>query len=113
MARWLRHNIEDVDGTLALSHAAYRQRQALQAAIGFDEAGPMAGLGLGWVSVASQGIQSALLEKNGGGVGFVSYIAFAPGRNVGVFVAVNRVDFAMFYSLTEAANALIATLVTR
>jgi D-alanyl-D-alanine-carboxypeptidase/D-alanyl-D-alanine-endopeptidase len=47
MARWLRHNIEDVDGTLALSHAIYRQRQALQEAIGFDEAGPMAGLGLG------------------------------------------------------------------
>ena len=49
MARWLRHNIEDTDGTLALSHAVYRQRQGLPAAIGFDEAGPMAGLGLGWV----------------------------------------------------------------
>ncbi len=53
------------------------------------------------------------LEKTGGGVGFMSYIAFAPGRNVGVFLAVNRVDFAMFSGLTEAANALIASLVTR
>ena len=113
MALWLRHNIEDADGTLALSHAIYRQRQALQAAIGFDEAGPMAGLGLGWVSVAAHGIQPALLAKSGGGVGFMSYIAFAPGRDTGVFVAVNRVDFAMFSGLTEAANALIATLVTR
>jgi serine-type D-Ala-D-Ala carboxypeptidase/endopeptidase len=113
MARWLRHNIEDTDGTLALSHAIYRQRQALPAAIGFDEAGPMAGLGLGWVTVAAQGIHPALVAKSGGGAGFMSYIAFAPGRNTGVFVAVNRVDFAMFSGLTETANALIANLVTR
>ncbi|WP_036260167.1 D-alanyl-D-alanine-carboxypeptidase/endopeptidase AmpH [Methylocapsa aurea] len=113
MARWLRHNIQDADGALALSHAVYRQRQALQAAIGFDEAGPMAGLGLGWVIVAGRSIHPTLVAKSGGGVGFMSYIAFAPGRNVGLFVAVNRVDFAMFSRLTDAANALIATLVTR
>ena len=52
----------------------------------------MAGLGLGWVSVAAQGIHPALLAKSGGGAGFMSYIAFAPGRDTGVFVAVNRVD---------------------
>jgi len=39
MARWLRHNIKEADGALALSHAVYRQRQALSAAIGFDKAG--------------------------------------------------------------------------
>jgi len=100
MARWLRHNIEDADGTLALSHAIYRQRQELQAAIGFDEADPMAGLGLGWVTVAAHGIHPALLAKSGGGAGFMSYIAFAPGRNVGLFVAVSRADFAMFSGLT-------------
>ncbi len=113
MARWLRHNIEDANGMLALSHAVYRQRQALPAAIGFDEAGPMAGLGLGWVTVTAQGIHPALIAKSGGGAGFMSYIAFAPGRNVGLFVAVSRVDFAMFFALTEAANAVIANLVTR
>jgi D-alanyl-D-alanine-carboxypeptidase/D-alanyl-D-alanine-endopeptidase len=43
----------------------------------------------------------------------MSYIAFAPGREVGLFVAVNRADFAMFFGLTEAANALIANLVIR
>jgi hypothetical protein len=98
---------------LALSHAIYRQRQSLQAAIGFDEAGPMAGLGLGWMSVAASGIHPMLLAKSGGGVGFMSYIAFVPGRNAGLFVAVNRVDFAMFSGLTQAANALIANLITR
>ena len=37
----------------------------------------------------------------------MSYIAFAPGRNVGMFVAVSRVDFGMFSGLTETANTLI------
>ena len=100
MARWLRHNIEDPDGILVLSHAVYRLRQSLPAAIGFDEAGPMAGLGLGWVIVASEGIRPTLVAKSGGGVGFMSYIAFAPGRDVGLFVAVNRVDFADVLRLT-------------
>lgn len=113
MARWLRHNIEDANGTLVLSHAVYRPRQAQSAAIGFDEAGPMAGLGLGWVTVAGKGIHPMLVAKSGGGVGFMGYVAFAPGRNVGVFVAVNRLDFAMFACLTDAANAMIANLVTR
>ena len=113
MALWLRHNIADKDGALTLTHAVYRPRQSLKAALGFDETGPMAGLGLGWVAVAADGIQPMLLVKSGGGAGFMSYIAFAPGRDVGVFLAVNRVDFPMFMSMTKEANAIIATLVTR
>lgn len=113
MVRWLRHTMADPDGTLALSHAAYYPRQALLAAIGFDEAGPMQGIGLGWVTVAAEGIRPTLIAKSGGGAGFMSYVAFVPGRDVGLFVAVNRVDFAMFHTLTSEANALISNLVTR
>ena len=43
----------------------------------------------------------------------MTYIAFAPGKDVGVFVAVSRLDFAMFYALTTSANNLIGNLVTR
>jgi D-alanyl-D-alanine-carboxypeptidase/D-alanyl-D-alanine-endopeptidase len=113
MARWLRHNLADANGVLALSHAAYRPRQSMPAAIGFDEASPMAGLGLGWVTVAAQGVQPMLVVKSGGGAGFMSYLAFAPGRSVGVFVAVNRVDIPMFFGLAGAVNKLIASLATR
>jgi D-alanyl-D-alanine-carboxypeptidase/D-alanyl-D-alanine-endopeptidase len=113
MARWLRHNLADASGPLALSHATYRYRQSMPAAIGFDEAAPMAGLGLGWIMIAAQGIQPMLIAKSGGGAGFMSYIAFAPGRGAGVFVAVSRVDFPMFLALEGAANQLIATLATR
>ena len=85
----------------------------MPAVIGLDEAAPMAGLGLGWVFVAAEGTEPAMLVKSGGGAGFMSYIAFAPGRDVGVFVAVNRVDFPMFFGLTEAVHKLIASLATR
>ncbi len=112
MAVWLRHNLAHND-TLAMSHAVYLQRQNLSAAIGFDEGKPMSGLGLGWVYLAANGAQPALLTKSGGGVGFMSYLAFAPGRNVGVLVVVNRTDFGIFAPLVGAANSLIAALVTR
>jgi serine-type D-Ala-D-Ala carboxypeptidase/endopeptidase len=116
MARWLHHNLEDPDETLAISHAAYLQRQGLKAAIGFDEGGAgasMSALGLGWVIVAGHGAQPTLLTKSGGGVGFMSYVALAPGRDVGLFVAVNRTDFAMFLGLAGTANMLVSSLVTR
>jgi D-alanyl-D-alanine-carboxypeptidase/D-alanyl-D-alanine-endopeptidase len=112
MAVWLRHNLTPND-TLAMSHAVYLQRQSLSAAIGFDEGAPMSGLGLGWVYLAASGAQPALLTKSGGGVGFMSYMAFAPGRNAGVLVTVNRTDFGIFAPLVGAANSLIAALATR
>jgi serine-type D-Ala-D-Ala carboxypeptidase/endopeptidase len=54
-----------------------------------------------------------IMQKSGGGGGFMSYIAFVPGRDVGIFVGVNRVDSTMFLSLTMAANELLASLVPR
>jgi serine-type D-Ala-D-Ala carboxypeptidase/endopeptidase len=113
MALWLRHNVREANDVLALSHAVYRPRQSMPAAVGFGEASPIAGLGLGWVSVAAQGIEPMLLVKSGGGPGFMSYIAFAPGRNAGMFVAVNRLDYSTFPALTDGANKLLASLVTR
>jgi serine-type D-Ala-D-Ala carboxypeptidase/endopeptidase len=117
MAKWLRHNLATSDPAtwpvLALAHAVYLPRQAMTAAIGFDEAGPMAGIGLGWIIMAAQGHLPMIVQKTGGVPGFMTYIAFAPGKDVGAFVAVTRVDFAMFPGLTAAVNALIANLVTR
>jgi serine-type D-Ala-D-Ala carboxypeptidase/endopeptidase len=112
MARWLRHNLA-LDDALVLSQAVYWQRQALAAAIGFDEAGPMSGLAMGWVLLAGDRAQPTLLAKTGGGAGFMSYIAFAPGRGAGVFVVINRTDFGVFKNLVGAVHNLIGTLVTR
>lgn len=43
----------------------------------------------------------------------MSYVVFAPGRQTGVFLVVNKLDFAMFDGLAEGANALVSTLATR
>jgi serine-type D-Ala-D-Ala carboxypeptidase/endopeptidase len=53
-----------------------------------------------------------IMQKSGGG-GFMSYIVFVPGRDVGIFVGVNRADFTMFFGLTMAANELLASLAPR
>jgi D-alanyl-D-alanine-carboxypeptidase/D-alanyl-D-alanine-endopeptidase len=113
MIRWLRHELQDRSPVLTLSHAVYRMRQTMPAAIGFAEAGPLAGLALAWVMQAPSGVQPMILEKSGGGGGFMTYVAFAPGRDAAVFVAVNRVNFAMFMGLASAANQVLDNLVTR
>jgi D-alanyl-D-alanine-carboxypeptidase/D-alanyl-D-alanine-endopeptidase len=113
MLRWLQRHMRDPEGVLALSHAVYRQRQAIPTAIGFDEAAPMSGLGLGWVTSEAAGTRPLLVAKSGAGVGFMSYVVFAPGRDVGVFVVMNRLDFAPFAGLVAGANDLVASMATR
>lgn len=113
MVLWLRHLLAGATPALAIDEAVYRMRQAMPAAIGFDEAGPMAGLGLAWVMQVAHGPAPMVLEKSGGGGGFMSYVAFAPGRGAGVFVAVDRVDFGMFAGMVGGANQILANLVTR
>jgi D-alanyl-D-alanine-carboxypeptidase/D-alanyl-D-alanine-endopeptidase len=54
-----------------------------------------------------------IVQKAGAGAGFMTYIAFAPGRDVGIFWAMNREDFNMGSALAVATNELIANLVTR
>jgi D-alanyl-D-alanine-carboxypeptidase/D-alanyl-D-alanine-endopeptidase len=114
MVLWLRHNLARTDPAvwpaLALSHAPYLERGTLDAAIGFDEAGTTDGIALAWLLMLAADHRPTILQKSGGLAGFMSYVAFAPGRDVGVFVAVNKIDFGMFAGLTEGANELVASL---
>jgi D-alanyl-D-alanine-carboxypeptidase/D-alanyl-D-alanine-endopeptidase len=114
MVLWLRHNLSRRDPavwpTLALSHAPYLQRGTLDAAIGFDEAGTMDGIALAWLVELAADRRPMILEKSGGLAGFMTYTVFAPSHGVGVFVAVNKIDFGMFAGITEGANDLIASL---
>jgi D-alanyl-D-alanine-carboxypeptidase/D-alanyl-D-alanine-endopeptidase len=114
MVLWLRHNLARRDPAawpgLALSHAIYLERSTLDAAIGFDEAGTMDGIALAWLVEEPTDHRPLILQKTGGLAGFMSYTAFAPSRGVGVFIAVNKIDFGMFAGLTEGANELIASL---
>jgi D-alanyl-D-alanine-carboxypeptidase/D-alanyl-D-alanine-endopeptidase len=114
MVRWLRHNLSRSDPAvwpaLALSHAPYLERGTLDAAIGFDEAGTMDGIALAWLVEQAADHRPMILQKSGGLAGFMTDVVFAPSHGVGVFVAVNKIDFGMFAGLTNGADELIASL---
>jgi serine-type D-Ala-D-Ala carboxypeptidase/endopeptidase len=114
MVLWLRHNLSRRDPavwpTLALSHASYLERGTLDAAIGFDEAGTMDGIALAWLVEDAADHRPMILQKSGALAGFMTYTAFAPSHAIGVFVAVNQIDFGMYAGLVEGADELIASL---
>jgi len=94
----------------SIAQAIYVQRQALSSIEGLDIAGRASGLGLGWVLLAPTSNTPAILQKTGAGGGFMSYMALVPGRQVGAFVALTKVDFDMFYAFASAVNGLVASL---
>ena len=96
-----------------LDHAAYVFRDALSPVLGFDESGHMDAVGLGWIVMTADGDRPLILQKAGGLQGIFTYCAFSPSRNVGVFVAINRFDFATAMAMATVANDLIATLAPR
>jgi D-alanyl-D-alanine-carboxypeptidase/D-alanyl-D-alanine-endopeptidase len=114
MATWMRHllgiskTMPDAQRTVA--QALYVQRQQLASIEGLDGAGPASAIGLGWVQLAPTGTAPGLLQKTGGGGGFMSYLVMVPGRRVGIFVAVTKVDKAMSAAMARSANELAAAL---
>lgn len=115
--KWLAWHLDDSPGPDAemrlLDHAAWRPRDGLNPVYGLDESGHMDAMGLGWVVMAPEGDRPLILQKAGGMQGVLSYVAFAPGRGVGAFVAINRFDFNAATAMAEMVNELIAQLAPR
>jgi D-alanyl-D-alanine-carboxypeptidase/D-alanyl-D-alanine-endopeptidase len=116
MTKWMRWHLAINDAAGAdvrrLDHAAYHWRDGLNVAVGvggymMDE------LGLGWTISSPRENRPLLLTKAGGLPGFVSCVALAPTRGVGVFVAVNRFRFPMFDGLIVGMHELIGELAPR
>ena len=93
-----------------LDHAAYVQRDGLSPVFGLDESGRMDAMGLGWVVMMPTSEHPLILQKAGGLQGIFSYMAFAPTRGVGAFVAINTFDFGAAQKMAEVVNDLIAAL---
>ncbi len=114
MARWMQHLLgvkhAGNPAQTAQALAIYLQRQELSAVAGLDKAGRASGLGLGWVQLAASGNTPAILQKTGGGGGFMSYMALLPGRRTGVFVSVTSMNIDMFASLALSVNRLVVAL---
>lgn len=96
-----------------LDHAAYVPRDGLSPAAGFDEAGQMSAMSLGWVMIAPAENRPLILQKSGGLQGMFLYAAFAPTRGVGAFVAINKFDTGAFAAMSAMVNELIGELAPR
>jgi D-alanyl-D-alanine-carboxypeptidase/D-alanyl-D-alanine-endopeptidase len=90
MMRWLAWHLDRTSQTGAetrvLDHAAYIQRDGLDPVLGLGESGHMNAMALGWIVMNPEGDRPLILQKAGGLQGILSYVAFSPARNVGVFM---------------------------
>jgi D-alanyl-D-alanine-carboxypeptidase/D-alanyl-D-alanine-endopeptidase len=112
MARWMKSQLADgpPDPVRKISQATYVRRDQLAYAGGIDVAGPANGVGLAWIELAPDPGHPRLIEKTGGGYGFMTYIVLDPERRIGVFLAMNRMSGVDLKRLAEGANDLVATL---
>jgi D-alanyl-D-alanine-carboxypeptidase/D-alanyl-D-alanine-endopeptidase len=117
MLRWLAWHLDRFSTagaeTRFLDHAAYLPRDGLNPVLGLDESGHMDAMGLGWVVMMPRGTRPLILQKAGGLQGMFSYIAFAPTRGVGVFIAINQFNLGAALKMAEVVNEFIATLAPR
>ena len=115
--RWLSWHLERFSPQGAevrlLDHAAYVPRDGLDPVSGFDEAGHMDAMGLGWIVMAPKGNRPLILQKAGGLRGIFTYAVFAPTRGVGVFAAINQLSVGAFTAMANVANSLIEQLAPR
>lgn len=117
LVKWMRWHLDrlgqkDAEARL-LSHSLFIPRDGLALVSGFDESGQMDAMGLGWVAMMPGGNRPFILQKAGALQGTISYVAFAPMRDVAVFIAINKFDFSAASAMSELANNLIATLSPR
>lgn len=99
--------------TRLVDHAAYVFRDEISPVIGFDESGHMDAMALGWIVMTERLDRPLILQKAGGLQGMFVYCAFAPGENIGVFVGINKFDFATSGAMATVANDIIAILASR
>jgi D-alanyl-D-alanine-carboxypeptidase/D-alanyl-D-alanine-endopeptidase len=118
MARWLKYLLgTGGKGFPAQPHEAqdvYLTPDQLIRMNGLNYAGDPSGLGLGWVHVLPAGDPSHLVEKTGGGAGFLTYIALHPASHTAIFVAVTegrKLPHVTHFNLFKASNSLLLNLV--
>ena len=67
-------------------------------------------LGMGWVYMAPKDGRPGIIQKTGGGGGFITYMAMIPQSNVGAFVVVTRSPNTRFVNMSDGVNNLVAEL---
>ena len=86
------------------------QRAQLTRVTGMDVPGKADALGLGWVYMAPKNGRPGIIQKTGGGGGFITYMAMIPQQNVGAFVVVTRSPLTRFKNMSDGINDLVVEL---
>ncbi|MGQ7169014.1 SbmA/BacA-like family transporter, partial [Escherichia sp. R-CC3] len=82
------------------------QRAQFTKVIGMDVPGKADALGLGWVYMAPKEGRPGIIQKTGGGGGFITYMAMIPQKNIGAFVVVTRSPLTHFKNMSDGINDL-------
>lgn len=86
------------------------KRNQLHRVIGMDVPGKADALGMGWVYMAPKDGRPGIIQKTGGGGGFITYMAMIPQSNVGAFVVVTRSPNTRFINMSDGINNLVTEL---
>jgi len=76
---------------------------------GLDHPGAPSGIGLGWLHQFDN-TPSAIIQKTGGGAGFLTYIALNQTTHTGIFVAVTDGSIETHINLFKNANNILLAL---
>jgi len=114
MALWLKAELAPgaEQGRRSISQAVYVRREQLTTVSGLDHAGRASGIGLAWIEQDAAAGRPRLLEKTGGGDGFLAFVAIDPVRRAGVFVGFDNASGHRLGDVAEAADALVTLLGT-
>ncbi|MGV3344475.1 D-alanyl-D-alanine-carboxypeptidase/endopeptidase AmpH [Enterobacteriaceae bacterium LUAb1] len=86
------------------------QRSQLTKVIGMDVPGKADALGMGWVYMAPKEGRPGIIQKTGGGGGFITYMAMVPQYSIGVFIVVTRSAETRFTPMSDGVNNLLTEL---
>jgi len=92
------------------AQAVYVLPANLKSTQGLDHAGDPTGIGLGWLHLLPPDDPSTIIEKTGGGAGFLTYIALNQARHTGIFIALTDGAIETHLNVFKEANNLLLTL---
>jgi D-alanyl-D-alanine-carboxypeptidase/D-alanyl-D-alanine-endopeptidase len=118
LERWLEYllgtDTPAIPAQNAAAQAVYVQPGQLVRMEGLDHAGQPTGIGLGWIHTAlpmeAASADGDILEKTGGGAGFLTYIALNRATHTAIFVAATDGRIETHLNLFKAANNALLTM---
>ncbi len=116
MVPWLKYllgtGLPQIPAQPAVAQATYIQPNNLLRVQGLDHAGGPSGIGLAWIHTLApaEPTPNEIIEKTGGGAGFLTYIALNQPHHIAIFVAATDGRSETHLNLFRAANDVLLTL---